>query len=151
MPMRTDPAVSPGVRTHSCSAVYFRSSGNTVLLGSWLLGRGSTYRPRSAASARLRITRLRGRVQRRHPDVVAGVDPDLAVVETEVVDEAAREPQRRGESVRIADGVDHEGRTEHAPVDADAAVRILERGLCDHPDGVVDLHRLGARVAELLD
>src|SRR4051812_24823034 len=27
MPMRTEPALSPGLRTHSCSAVYFRSSG----------------------------------------------------------------------------------------------------------------------------
>src|SRR3954452_22741748 len=29
MPMRTDPACSPGSRTHSCSLVYFRSSGYT--------------------------------------------------------------------------------------------------------------------------
>src|SRR5919107_1950463 len=35
MPMRTDPSASPGVRTHSCSLVYFRSSGYTAfLLGS---------------------------------------------------------------------------------------------------------------------
>src|SRR5436190_23791220 len=32
MPTRTDPSASPGVRTHSCSAVYFRSSGYTALL-----------------------------------------------------------------------------------------------------------------------
>src|SRR6478735_12017181 len=29
MPMRTEPACSPGSRTHSCSLVYFRSSGYT--------------------------------------------------------------------------------------------------------------------------
>src|SRR6478736_5228887 len=29
MPIRTEPACSPGSRTHSCSLVYFRSSGYT--------------------------------------------------------------------------------------------------------------------------
>src|SRR5690349_6515658 len=33
IPIRTEPSASPGVRTHSCSAVYFRSSGYTALLG----------------------------------------------------------------------------------------------------------------------
>src|SRR5204862_1241681 len=32
IPTRTEPSVSPGMRTHSCSAVYFRSSGYTALL-----------------------------------------------------------------------------------------------------------------------
>src|SRR6478672_5361407 len=32
IPTRTEPSASPGVRTHSCSAVYFRSSGYTALL-----------------------------------------------------------------------------------------------------------------------
>src|SRR6476660_1927899 len=29
MPMRTEPSCSPGLRTHSCSVVYFRSTGYT--------------------------------------------------------------------------------------------------------------------------
>ena len=29
MPTRTEPSASPGVRTHSCSLVYFRFSGYT--------------------------------------------------------------------------------------------------------------------------
>ena len=39
MPTRTEPSVSPGVRTHSCSVVYFRSSGYT----------GTPHVPRSAS------------------------------------------------------------------------------------------------------
>src|SRR5690348_13813448 len=147
MPIRTDPAVSPGVRTHSCSAVYFRSSGNTLLLLGVVAGvLCTTYRQGSAGSRRLRVTRLRSPTQRGHLDVLALLDVHVRVVQLEVVLEPAREPERGGEAVRVTDRVDHERGSQHPTVDADAVVRRLERGLRHHPDRVVDLHRLGAGI-----
>src|SRR3954449_1853999 len=110
MPTRTEPALSPGSRTHSCSAVYFRSSGYNAAP---LAGRTSLVTAlgmKLLVSARLGVLRLGSLAQGGDLDVLAGLDGDLALVERHVVDEPAGELQRRGEGLGITDDIDGERR-----------------------------------------
>src|SRR4051794_32623782 len=147
-----EPALSPGSRTHSCSAVYFRSSGYNAA-PRLVLGRRSSDGAgmNLLAPGRLGVLRLGRLAQGGDLDVLALLDGDLALVERDVVDEATGEPQCRGERLRVTDDVDGERRLEHAAVHVGPARGRLERGLRHDPRRVVDLDRLGAGVAQLLD
>src|SRR6478735_3613434 len=138
MPMRTDPSASPGTRTHSCSLVYFSSSGYTVTpspRGSWCW----------SCSRLLVLARL---------GVARGISVDDRVdahLVAHPVDRAGGEVQRAGQRGRLPDHVDDVRRVEYLAIDGQAGAGVLDRGLGDHPDPVVELHRLGAGGPELLD
>src|SRR4051812_6332729 len=97
MPTRTEDSASPGVRTHSCSLVYFRSSGNTGLL---VLGCGPG---RLSGRSRVGVLRRRGLADGGDPNVPEPLDRDLPPDPLDVGDEAAGEVQRGGEGVRVPD------------------------------------------------
>src|SRR3954453_3999441 len=94
MPTRTEDSASPGLRTHSCSLVYFRSSGNTALLcrgwlvGGWLVDAwlvvclvgftALTRRGRLSGRPRLGVLRSRRLADAGDPDVAEPLDVDLA-------------------------------------------------------------------------
>src|SRR4051794_1183910 len=149
MPTRTEDAASPGVRTHSCSLVYLRSSGYTALLRVVRLLDGAR---RLSGRGRLGVGRRAGLSHADDLDPVALLHVDLAADVLDLGDEAAGEVHRGGERVRVADRVDDVGRLQHRPVDEDATTgRVGERGLRDHADLVVELDHLGAGVPELLE
>src|SRR4051794_36715143 len=165
MPTRTEDSASPGLRTHSCSLVYFRSSGNTALLclgwlvdgwsmaGRWAVGGTAlTRRGRLSGRPRLGVLRSRRLADAGDPDVAEPLDVDLAAHALHVGDEPSGEVECGGQRVRVADGLDDVRRLEPGAVDDHtASCRILQRGLGDHPDAVVDLDHLGARVPQLLE
>src|SRR5689334_16060339 len=109
MPTRTVPSVDPGSRTHSCSAVYFRSSGYTrLLLGwcwswswswCWSWGCSLILADGRVAGLLVRLGELgRGRADGRGDlDGPALVDVHGAADLLHVLDEAAVERQRRRE------------------------------------------------------
>src|SRR6185436_1873194 len=145
MPIRIDPSDSPGLRTHSCSVVYFKSSGY------------NSSPPVGAVVGRLLRARRVGELRSGGGDDALDVqrlqldDVDGGAVVLELVDRALGEDETAGQGGRLADHVDDVRRLELLPVDLDPADTVLERGLGDHTDLAVELHRLGPRRAELLD
>src|SRR3954463_5236656 len=106
MPIRTDPSCSPGSRTHSCSVVYFRSSGYKASppVG-WAWGAPAVRLLRGAGLRVLGLGQLHDAL-----DVERGelVHVDGGAVLLEEVAGAVREVDARGrERVRVADHVDH--------------------------------------------
>src|SRR6478672_5193087 len=99
MPIRTDPSLSPGVRTHSCSAVYFRSSGYMAA------GYPTRHASRSAAAG-LRELRTHVVAHRRDVDALQLLDVDGRAVVEQLGARALGEGQRPGEGVRLTDDVD---------------------------------------------
>ena len=146
MPTRTEPSCSPGRRSHSCSAVYFRSSGyKPRLLGSGdvirrlltllrfgEVGLGSGRRTDSMSSERSSST---------------STSPPSSV---DLVARAQPEGERLAQGIGLADHVDDVRRLDQRPVDQEPALGVLERGLRHDPHLAVDLHRLGAGGAQLL-
>src|SRR5689334_12273218 len=145
MPIRTEPSLSPGLRTHSCSAVYFRSSGYKASphrsavgagyccgTGAWLLGGLGA-----------------GELGARRVDDALDVDRlelhhlDRGAVVLELRPGAAGEDHAADEGAGLADDVDDVRRGEQRVADVDAAHAVLEAGLGDDPHLAVDLHRLG--------
>src|SRR3954454_7704340 len=145
MPTRRDPSASPGERTHSCSWVYFRSSGYTALLR-W----GSL---RAELRASLGLGELRGRGLADGGDVegLLLVDLDGGPGVLELRDGTVDEAERSLEGVRLTDHVEDVRRGQQRAVDPEPARRGLDGALRDQPDLAVDLHRLRSRRAELLD
>src|SRR4051794_10115576 len=162
MPTRTDPSVSPGLRTHSCSVVYFRSSGYTgaphvpKTVTSNLSGLFGAVHPRRAippgrprGSFWLGELRTVGRVDRLDVDLLQLVDLDVGAVVAQLCGRSLVEHQRLVEGVRVADHVDDVRRRERGPVDGEAAHLVLQGALRDDPYLTVELHRLGAGRAQL--
>ena len=128
MPTRTEPSVSPGVRTHSCSLVYLRFSGytGTPVLGRRWSGWGVSGRLLAGAGLRILGSRgsrtlvmstdsssvdLRPRRRRRSPASRSGpVEKVIAVLQ----------------HVRVADHVEDVGRLEELAVELDAADGVVE-------------------------
>ena len=164
IPTLTDPSVSPGVRIHSCSAVYFRSSGYTALL----------------VDGRLRATRSDGVMPGRLPAPggarrgggwsVGLANCDEVRLWTAVMSSAfcsctstvAPESWNSaiGPSLRLrapcrvwGSPITSKtyGDVSCDPVDLDARRRRLHRALGHQSHLAVDLHRLGAGRPELLD
>src|SRR6476619_1633897 len=153
MPTRT--VASPG-RTHSCSLVYFRSSGYTALLvGCWsvlgsVLGRCSRSDAcQLSGAAGLGVARRRGLAGGGDVDLVQLADFDLAADPLHLGDEAAGEVQGGGQRVRVADRVDGVRRLQLPAVDEQPAVAVDQGRLRDHPHLVVELDDLRAGVAQL--
>src|SRR3954451_11449318 len=87
MPTRTEPSAWPGSRSHSCSAVYFRSSGNTLLLEIGF--------PRRLLPGRgFGVAGLHRGAGHAHVDAVGLLDRHRAAVHLDVVGEAVLELQR---------------------------------------------------------
>src|SRR6478735_10248022 len=152
MPMRTAPSCSPGSRTHSCSLVYFRSSGYTVsprgsgrLTAVRLLLGGLLRRPG------IGVLEPPGLDDRLDVDADPLVDLYGGALVLELVARTLREVHGALEGVGVADHVDDVRRPDHLPVDGDAADGVLERGLGDDPHLVVELDGLRAGGAQLLD
>src|SRR3954468_10337315 len=146
MPTRTDPSTSPGVRTHSCSEVYFRSSGYTALLRGRGLSAGYSW---SFCLGVLRCRRLAygGDVQR-----VELVDADLgAGVVAELCNRTVDQLERAPQGVGVADRVQDVRRAHQGAVDQEPARGRRDRALRHQADLAVDLHGLGAGRAQLLD
>src|SRR4029450_9432846 len=116
MPMRTLPWAWPGLRTHSCSAVYLRSSGYTIP-------------PRSARV----VVRGRASVLRRRR-LVHDVDDQLlmlrhrrgATVAGDRVDHALRELHRLGQGLRLSDHGEAVRRLQVHPIDCYSLVVVDE-------------------------
>src|SRR6187549_2523620 len=130
MPTRTDPSCSPGSRTHSCSLVYFRSSGYTVsprgsgrLTAVRLLRGGLLRRPGIGV---LQLAWLDDRL-----DVDAGalVHRDGRALVLELVARSLGEVDRALEPVGLSDHVDDIRRGDELAVHGDPAHGVLERGL----------------------
>src|SRR6478752_6551632 len=123
MPIRTEPACSPGSRTHSCSLVYFRSSGYTGLLGS-----GGDAPPvrllRGVGLGVLRLARLHHGL-----DVERGelVDLDRGAPLLELVARPLGEVDSTVQGARLPDHVDDVRRGHQFATDLDAADGVLER------------------------
>src|SRR3954453_22687409 len=116
MPTRTDPSTSPGVRTHSCSEVYFRSSGYTALLRGHGLSAGYSW---SFCLGVLRGGRLAygGDVQRVEP-----VDAHVgARVVAELGDRTVDQLERAPQGVGVADRVEDVRRAHQGAVDHESA------------------------------
>src|SRR3569623_772507 len=116
MPTRTDPSVSPGERTHSCSSVYFRSSGYTALLEV-----GSDWSARYRGSPWLGILR---RARLSHGGDVERVEllhVDRGVGVIELGDRPVHEVGCPVQRVRVADGVEHGRRRHTRAIDLHAA------------------------------
>src|SRR3954464_10820203 len=146
MPMRTEPSASPGLRTHSCSEVYFRSSGYTALLCRHGLSAGYSW------SLGLGVLRGRGLTYGGDVERVELLQLDLRVgVALVLRDRAVDQLERTPECVRVADRVEDVRRRHQRPVDAQSPGCRLDRALGDQPHLAVDLHRLRAGRAELLD
>src|SRR5262245_36550945 len=145
MPTRTDPSASPGVRTHSCSAVYFRSSGYTALLRGQGLSAGYSW---SLGLGVLRGRRLphRGDVHGVTPLEVHG-GPGVAL---ELRDRSVDQLEGTAQRVRVADRVDDVRRGHEGSVDLQPALRWLDRAL-GHESHAVDLHGLCPGGPQLLD
>src|SRR3954470_10566256 len=147
MPMRTEPSASPGLRTHSCSLVYLRSSGYTALLRSGSVPACCVAR-RLSGRAGPGVLRCRRLHDRGDLDLVGlpGLDASVDVGALDLVDEATFEVERGGQVMGAADGLDDVGRAQHLAVDEDSPVDVLERALGHDPDPVVELDRLRAGV-----
>src|SRR3954449_7057219 len=104
MPIRTEPSASPGLRTHSCSLVYLRSSGYTTLLGAG----GFARRCRLSGARGLCVRRCAGVPHTHDLDPVTLLDRHLASDIADLGDEAAGEVHCRGQRVRVSDRVDDE-------------------------------------------
>src|SRR5919107_4683133 len=116
IPIRTDPSCSPGVRNHSCSVVYFRSSGyKRTPVGQ--RGAGAPDGGRLLPRVGFGVLRLPG--VDHALDVERGelLDLELGTVVLELVRGSPREGERAGQRVRLADDVDDERRREQLPVD----------------------------------
>src|SRR3954454_11864788 len=146
MPIRTAPSVSPGSRTHSCSAVYFKSSGYTALLRP-VPGR---LRPGACSRTLLLLRRLREArgldlVRRGHLHLVELLHPGPPAALFDLVDETAAEGHRGGEGVRLADRVHDVRRLQGHPVHEEpVGLTVGDPGAGDHPHLAVDLDGLGA-------
>src|SRR3954447_25726748 len=149
MPTRTDDSApspgSPAGRTHSCSLVYFSSSGNTALLVLDVVASRLSGRSGLGVLRRLRLS------DAGDPNVAEALDGDLAPDALHVGHEAAGEVQGGGQRVRVPDRVDDVRRLQPRPVDDHTTSRrVLQCGLGDHPHVVVDLDDLCTRIPELL-
>ena len=161
MPTRTDPSASPGLRTHSCSAVYFRSSGRftreTVLVLPDPAPAGAPRGGHTAAAAVSGSVRgsgvVRGLHRRERSDdhLLALLGAGLAAVARLAVSATPPGmPIAVGERGRVADRQDRVRDGDGDAVDRDPGVRGGEARVEADPDAA-DLDRLGAGGAQLLD
>src|SRR5690349_13679769 len=157
IPTRTEPSVSPGLRTHSCSLVYLRFSGYTRTPWRWGVGwvggaGGAGVSGRLLAAAGLRILRSFGLAHAGDVDGLELLDLDRGpVVGLQRLDRPGREGERRAQDVGVADHLEGVRRLEELAVELDATHRAVEGAVRADADRVVELHRLGAGRAELLD
>src|SRR4051795_10347882 len=146
MPIRTAPSVSPGLRTHSCSAVYFRSSGYTALLRPvpGPLRPGACWRTLLLLRG-LRVARGDDLARRGDLQLVELLHVGPASDLLHLVDEAAAERHGGGKGVRVADRVHDVRRFQGDPIDQEPVGRAFgDAGPGDHADLAVDLDGLGA-------
>src|SRR6476469_9116667 len=104
MPIRTEPSLSPGLRTHSCSAVYFRSSG--YIAAGYPTRRHGAPGSRLGAAAGLRVLRTVVGVDRGDVDALELLGPHRGAVALELRLGALGERQAPGQRVWLPDDVD---------------------------------------------
>src|SRR3954471_17108600 len=122
MPMRIEPSASPGLRTHSCSEVYFRSSGYTALLRRHGLSAGYSW------SLGLGVLRGRGLAHGGDVEGVELLQADLGIgVALVLRDRAVDQLERTAERVRVTDRIEDERRCHQRAVDAQPAGCRLDR------------------------
>src|SRR6476619_4053645 len=111
MPIRTEPSLSPGLRTHSCSAVYLRSSG--YMSAGYPTGR----RSRLATTARLCVPGTHVGVGGGDLDALLLLGGDARPVVLQLRLRALGEGEAPGQGVRLADHVDDVRRPDQRAVD----------------------------------